>query len=80
LALTPLRADKKVVLAVVKKDGLALRHASDELRAAKDVVLYAVKQNVEALKFAKNTDVLFADKDIVAAAKKRGVALAGEED
>ena len=43
----------------------------------KDVVLAAVKQNVEAPSVA---DGALRDKDVVAAAKKRGVVLEGDDD
>ena len=79
LEFTPLSNDKKLVLGVVKKDGLALRHASDALRASKEIVLAAVKQNVEALKYVSDTDILFADKDICDAAKKKGVLLQDDD-
>ena len=71
-------AEPKVALVAVKKDGLALCH----VRAAaqtKDVVLAAVKQNVEALQFVADESLL-RDKDVVAAAKKRGVVLEGDDD
>ena len=43
---------KEVVLAAVKKNGLALEHASDSLKVDKEVVLEAVKKNGLALKHA----------------------------
>jgi len=42
-------AEKRSVLAAVKKDGLQLRNVSERLRDNKDVVLAAVKQNPLAL-------------------------------
>ena len=77
---TPLRSDKKLVLAAVKKDGSALRYASDDLRACKEVVVAAVKSDAAALSHVLNRDALFKDKDVVAAAKKKGVELVAEED
>ena len=37
--------DPKIVLAVVKKNGLALRYASDEMKNNHDIVVPAVCQN-----------------------------------
>jgi hypothetical protein len=45
----------------------------------KNVVLAAVKQNVEALQFVAD-EALLRDKDIVAAAKKHGVVLEGDDE
>ena len=78
LALTPLDAEPKVALVAVKKDGLALCHCRPSAQT-KDVVLAAVKQNVEALQFVADESLL-RDKDVVAAAKKRGVVLEGDDE
>ena len=79
MALTPLRADKKLVLAAVKKDGAALRYASDDLRACKEVVVAAVKSAAAALSHVLDRAALFKDKDVVAAAKKKGVDLSEDD-
>lgn len=69
-----LRADKEVVLAVVKQNGSALEHASEELQADKEVVLAAVKQDGWALEHA--SEELRADTEVVlAAVKQNGWAL-----
>ena len=78
LALTPLDADPKIALLAVKKDGLALCHVRPSGQT-KDVVLAAVKQNVEALQFVAD-EALLRDKDIVAATKKHGVVLEGDDE
>ena len=78
LALTPLDAEPKVALVAVKKDGLALCHVRQSAQT-KDVVLAAVKHNVEALQFVADESLL-RDKDVVAAAKKRGVVLEGDDE
>ena len=49
-----MRADKIVVLAAVRRDGLLLQHAADHLKRDKDVVLSATHQNGLALKFVPN--------------------------
>ena len=46
------KGDKEVVLAVVKKNGNALEHASDELKGNDEVVLTAMKNNDDAIKYA----------------------------
>ncbi len=47
------KADRKIVLAAVKQDGLALEHAAKSLKADREVVLAAVKQDGYVLwKFA----------------------------
>ena len=38
------RNDKQIVLAAVRRDGLALQYASDEMNNNREVVLAAVKQ------------------------------------
>ena len=45
------QSDKKMVLTLVKEDGLALRYASKELQRDPDVVLAAIEQNAGALFF-----------------------------
>ena len=44
-----LRGDREVVLAAVKQNGNALKHAPEEWRGDREVVLAAVKQNGNAL-------------------------------
>ena len=63
-----LKADKEVVLAAVKQNGLALEYADKKLKADKEVVLAAVKQDADALRFADKK--LRADKKIVMAKTK----------
>ena len=58
--------DKEIMLAKVKKHGLALQNASDELRNDKEVVMAAVTQHGQALEYA--SDELKNDKEIVVAA------------
>ncbi|GAA0409115.1 hypothetical protein GCM10009133_17070 [Cocleimonas flava] len=53
----PLKNDIEIILAAVKQNGLALRHAPIELRRDKNVVFEAVKQNPKAIEFAVGTDV-----------------------
>jgi len=45
-------ADRKVVFSAVRKNGLALEFASDELRSDRQIVLVAVKQNEMAREYA----------------------------
>jgi DNA-directed RNA polymerase subunit L len=68
---TPILANsnKDIVLAAVKKKGLALQRASEDLRKNRYVVLAAVKQDGRALHFAKED--LRKDRDIVLAAVKQ---------
>lgn len=54
------RKNKKIVIEVMKIDGLQLEHASDELKSDKEVVLESVRNNFEA--FAYASDDLKADK------------------
>lgn len=69
-----LRADREVVLAVVQRDGLALKYASDDLRADRVVALAAVAKNGLALQHASAG--LRADREIVlAAVEENGLAL-----
>ena len=60
--------DKTFVLEAVKKDGSALRHASDELKADKDVVLAALERWIGALQFA--APELLADREFMLEAVK----------
>lgn len=67
-------ADKEIVLAAVKNDGLALEYACEELRADREIVLTAVKNDSLALRFA--CEKFKSDREIVlAAVKKNGYAL-----
>ena len=66
--------DKAAALEAVKRDGLALARASEDLRADADVVAAAVAQNGLALAHA--SEALRATKDVVLAAVKRdGMAI-----
>ena len=47
----PLRGEKKVVLAAVLNDGLALEYASMAMRSDEEVVATAVKQNRDASRY-----------------------------
>lgn len=47
-----LQGDSEVVLAAVRQDGLALRHATPGLQACPEVVAAAVRRNGRALEFA----------------------------
>ena len=68
-------ADKKMVLAAVFQDGMALEYAAEELRADREVVLAAVSENGVVVKFAAKE--LRADRDVVlAAVSENGIALA----
>jgi hypothetical protein len=67
-ASTRLKADKEIMLFVIKKWGLYLEKASPNIRADREVVLAAVRQNGKALQFA--SDALTADKEIVLEAIK----------
>ncbi len=58
--------DKDFVLKAVKRHGLDLEHASDELRADKEIVQKAVQSRGRALEYA--SDELRADKEIAFAA------------
>ena len=61
-----LRADREVVLAAVRQDGIALGYASDALRADHEVVLAAVTQAGRALEYASSA--FRGDRDMVLAA------------
>ena len=63
-----LKADKEVVLAAVKQNGLALEYADKKLKGDKEVVLTAIKQDADAFIFADKK--LKADKKIVMAKTK----------
>merc|ERR1719264_743499 len=64
------RADKKIALAAMKKDGDSLQHAADTLKADKSVVLAAVTKNGYAFRDA--ADTLKANKDFVVRAVVAG--------
>ena len=53
-----LRADKEVVLEVVKQDGRALQFASEELRADKEIVLEFASKKLRADKMSSYADTL----------------------
>mmetsp|Transcript_19139 Transcript_19139/g.57474 ORF Transcript_19139/g.57474 Transcript_19139/m.57474 type:complete len:242 (+) Transcript_19139:120-845(+) len=55
--------DKRVMMDMVKQDGLALQDASDELRGDKEVVLEAVQHNGLALEHA--SEQLKKDQDVI---------------
>ena len=57
-------------LEAVKKDGHALRHASEEMRDDREVVMEAVKQNGYALQHA--SEELRRDREVVMEAVKHG--------
>jgi len=63
------RYEKTATLAAVEKDGLALCHASEELRSNRTVVLAAVSQDGCALEFA--SEELRNNRDVVLAAVKQ---------
>ena len=63
-----LRADRKVVLAAVNSNGLALLYASKELRADRTVVLAAVNNNGSALQRASAE--LRSDPEVILSATK----------
>jgi hypothetical protein len=66
--------ERDEVLAAVKQDGSALKHASKALKSNREVVLAAVKQRGYALKYAP--DALKSDREVVlAAVEKYGDAL-----
>ena len=60
--------DREKILKAVKKDGWALKDASDTLKADREVVLEAVRKDGRALKFAD--DILKADREFVLEAVK----------
>lgn len=61
--------DKEVVLELVKKNGLILYYASENLQNDKDVVLEAVKQNGFALIHASKS--LQSNKDLLECLEKK---------
>ena len=66
--------NRNFMLNVVKQEGMALEHASDDLKGDKDLVREAVQQNWSALQHASAD--LKGDKDIVMeAVKQNGNAL-----
>eukprot|EP00435_Cladocopium_sp_Y103_P009183 s2261_g2.t1 len=69
------RKQREVVLVLVKKDGLALEFAAENLRADREVVLAAVRKGAFALEFA--SDSLTKDRSfILEAVGQNGYALA----
>ena len=64
--LNPVLTHRKAALVAVQADGMALKHASPELKADREVVLTAARQNGEALKHA--SEELRADRVVVLAA------------
>lgn len=50
-ALTKLKDNIEVELAIVSRNGIALQHASERVRNNRAVALAAVRQNDEALRF-----------------------------
>jgi len=60
------KSDKKIVLAAVEANGMALMYAAPALQADRDVVLAAVTRDAFALKFAAKS--LAADRQVVLAA------------
>ena len=74
-----MKADRNFMIEVVKQNGYAVKHASDELRADQAIVMAAVKQHGWALRYASNK--LKNDRDIVmAAVKKYGYPLRHASD
>ncbi len=63
-----LKSNRKVMLAVVRKNGLDLQHAADELKSDKEVVLAAVGTSGSALMYASLD--LQGDDEVVEAALK----------
>ena len=66
LSFSLIKDDKELMLALVKRRGLALLHAGYELKCDRDVVMTAVESNGWALLFA--TRELKRDRDVVMAA------------
>jgi len=67
--LIPYKNDKEIVMAAVKENGKALRHASEELQADKKIIMQALKKDGRALLFASKS--LKADKEVVMEAVKQ---------
>lgn len=67
--LRPAREHRGLMLAAVERNGLALRHASAELRSDRDVVLTAVASDGRALQYASAE--LQADQNVVTTAVTR---------
>jgi hypothetical protein len=67
-----IKADKRKIIATMKRKGSSLRYASDVMRADKDVVMAAVKQCGRALEHANLA--LRADRDVVLAAVRTDVS------
>jgi len=66
IAAPPLRADRRIVMAAVRRAGLELKYASPHLRGDRDVVLAAVRENGKALRYALAP--LRADREVILAA------------
>ena len=66
--------DQEVILAAVKKDGLALQYADEDLKKDEEIVLAAVKQNGLALQYA-HKDLRKNKKVVLAAVEQNGLAL-----
>jgi len=58
-----IRDDRAQLLAVVKEDGLALRHGHKESRGDREVVMAAVQQNGSAIQYASKS--LRGDREVV---------------
>eukprot|EP00971_Amphidinium_carterae_P145958 2893094-Amphidinium_carterae.1 len=56
------RSDHEVVLAAVRRDGLALKFAAEALKGDREIVLAAVQENGYALQHA--TEALMADREV----------------
>ena len=61
--------DKTKVMEMVKKNGLSLRTANEDLRADRDVVVAVVRQNGRSLRYT--SEELRADRDVVLEAVKQ---------
>ena len=67
-----LRADREVVMALVKQFGCALEYASEALKADREVVMAAVKDIGYALRWA--SEAFRADKSVVLEAMKQDIS------
>ena len=61
-------SSRKEVLTVVKADGWALEHASDELKNDREIVLEAVNSHGVTLRYA--SDELKADPELIKISKQ----------
>ena len=76
--LNPVLTHRKSALVAVQADGMALKHASPELKADREVVLAAVRKDGAALAYA--SPELRADREVVlVAAHGEGLGFASEE-